>query len=828
MPGQEGIRLSVDGALPDGTAIVCVEADSGPIHVDRIDLARSDQRERFIAKCIELAPGLDTDQIRAMLMRRVPRRLGGSLPAAQKPAASSGRGPARTPFPLHLMPLDVQAFCRAVAQARSVDVSMVAAAVFVSLGSAIGLTRCAWDSFSRWSEPPAIWLAMVLRSGGRKSPVLDDVFGPHYKRQAGFASEHKLAMKDYQTKFDEWEGPRKQKLKAGTEGTAIPRPEQPQLKHVYTTDATQEAMAGMLAQTPRGLLVINDELAGFFGSMGRYGNGKADADRAFWLSMFRATSAKIDRASKGTTFIEKGLASIVGGVQPKILGNCFGEDSFSSGLASRFLLVMPDLHVKQYRPGPSDADVELYERLLTRLMELPQGVAAEMSAQGSVQDITIKVPFSDECRAFLSTWIPQWSEEALNSAETVEAAMSKLEGYALRFALILKTCREANGDAAPEDPIELADLEAGAELARWFRDEAIRVYRELGQNVEPGLDRKLAARVEAIRGLGGAVTVREWRQRNTRRTTDSARAELDELVQAKVAVWSERAPGPSGGAPTEECRILEERSEDRDPLPTSDGDLGDDTSDTGCGVDQGSDPPVAAEPSANGTAFGGSLNKSTDEVAGCALDTDRADAGDPGDTNRKSDSKGVPGCELRGAEANRLHRRPLDPEKVVLGGDQGPDGHCLHPTTSTAHSTNGVGPDRERARSECTPQPATHNPLEADHADTLDRREGPESDVGGPRPSAQPPLVESQSGGVRVVQAGWPLQGSKADVVPIGNVFNLGGEGPRPCFSCRSKTFWRLEDAGRGQPGDWLCARCIPPKIAEHHIQRLDVAGGVA
>jgi hypothetical protein len=63
-------------------------------------------------------------------------------------------------------------------------------------------------------------------------------------------------------------------------------PAAPTKRRTYTSDPTWEAARDLSAANPRGLLLHRDELAGWLSGMGRYGNGDAGADRAFWLQAY--------------------------------------------------------------------------------------------------------------------------------------------------------------------------------------------------------------------------------------------------------------------------------------------------------------------------------------------------------------------------------------------------------------------------------------------------------------------------------------------------------------------------------------------------------------
>jgi hypothetical protein len=73
-------------------------------------------------------------------------------------------------------------------------------------------------------------------------------------------------------------------------------PEPPARPRLRITDATVEEIGAILAGNPRGLLQTRDELAGWLGSMDRYGgNG---AHRAFYLECWNGGSS-LNRAGIG-------------------------------------------------------------------------------------------------------------------------------------------------------------------------------------------------------------------------------------------------------------------------------------------------------------------------------------------------------------------------------------------------------------------------------------------------------------------------------------------------------------------------------------------------
>jgi hypothetical protein len=649
---KEPAEMRMQYGLPsaDGHVQVTVSGPNGPIHVDRVRLAIAVDRERFVADTMRLAPALDEHEIREALIHeaRRPRSLAGKPTSA--PPASVKKGPPRKPYPVHLLPEPVRAHCEAVAHAQSVDVSVPAALSLAAMASAIGGARSYWDAQQGWEEPSVVWLMMVMPSGKRKTPAMKAIFAPHRRRQSVAKKKHDAEMRDYQAKLDDWELERRQKRSEGR-----PRPVQPKLRHIWTSDSTVEGAGRILAESPHGLVVLSDEVSSFIAGLGKYSKGGPATDMGFWLSAHSGAEAKVDRASKEPLIIEKPLVSVAGGIQPLLLARVFDDLVMGSGMAARFLFVWPPDQRKEYPDSWINETADAYGCFIDALFELPW--EPYMDEWGQPGHRTLRVPIGEDVREILREFVPAWDDESREVDESMGAACAKLEGYALRLALVFRVGREVTGQCAAEDPLTVEDLQKGIELARWHRDEAERCYLALGRGGNRSRERVVALNVSILETLGGAASVREWRQRNTRRTTEQAEAELQELVDAGVATWEVAPASAKGGRPTRRCVLV-------DP--------------------QG--------------------------VSGCTTPTDRASDGDSGDGGRKTQSGEVSGCGLRGA-SSAAH--DIGPGGVKNGGgDRSESGfeEGLHPETSTDHRSLGSG-DLRVHREGCTPQPATRNPL---------------------------------------------------------------------------------------------------------------------
>ena len=135
-------------------------------------------------------------------------------------------------------------------------------------------------------------------------------------------------------------------------------------------DTTTDELQHLLAEQPRGLLYLRDELSGWLGNHDRYGgNG---GDRAFFLECWNGGPYVADRVKyRGQPVrIPRAALAILGGMQPDRLHKALaGADD---GLAARFAYVWPD--PVPILPLSSEADVAARDRLTAaarRLYALP-------------------------------------------------------------------------------------------------------------------------------------------------------------------------------------------------------------------------------------------------------------------------------------------------------------------------------------------------------------------------------------------------------------------------------------------------------------------------
>ena len=133
-----------------------------------------------------------------------------------------------------------------------------------------------------------MWVALVGDPSTMKTPMMSAAAKPLRRIDNEMARDNQEAM-------DEWLGYRRRKQKK------TPQPKQPR---AMMMDTTIEAAQEILKDSPNGVLLDQDELSGWFGSMDKYSGARgAQKDRAFWLQAYNGGSYTVSRVTRGNVFI---------------------------------------------------------------------------------------------------------------------------------------------------------------------------------------------------------------------------------------------------------------------------------------------------------------------------------------------------------------------------------------------------------------------------------------------------------------------------------------------------------------------------------------------
>jgi hypothetical protein len=316
------------------------------------------------------------------------------------------------------------------------------------------------------------------------------------------------------------------------------------------------------------VLLAREELAGWLGSFDRYA-GKKGADESFWLSTHGGKPVINDRKSgeARTIYVPSASVSVTGTIQPRVLSKALGTSHRESGLLARLLLTMPPRPKKEWNETEILEDDQ--QKLLAVFNRL-YGLDFVWDGNGIPRPVLLSLT-----KAAKKAWVAFYGEHAHEEAQLdgdEAAAWSKLEGYAARLALVVHLIRWAAEEpkSAGPRPVDKVSIAAGVVLANWFGNEARRVYAVLRESDEQRDHRRLR---EWIEGRGGHVTVNALMHgpRAYRSKPAVAETALEGLVRAGYGAWVSTEPGPEGGRPTREFRLVTRSvNETSDPGPTDD------------------------------------------------------------------------------------------------------------------------------------------------------------------------------------------------------------------------------------------------------------------
>lgn len=253
-------------------------------------------------------------------------------------------------------------------------VAMLCAAGAV-VGNRVGVFPYANDE--SWEVYPSLWGGLVGDPGSKKSPSLQQAQVPlqHLESQAvqKYAADmqaHKQAMRQHEIAVAAWNKNKGNILKPSP-------PAEPKRGRYVVHDSTYQALGVILADNPRGIMALSDELSGLLQSLDTAGQ---EAARGFYLTGWSGTgSYSFDRIGRGSITLDRYCLSVFGGFQPDRIKAYvqFAQrgSSKNDGLLQRFqLLVWPDpvRTVNLVDRAPNQAAINKYHQAVLNLSNLDQ------------------------------------------------------------------------------------------------------------------------------------------------------------------------------------------------------------------------------------------------------------------------------------------------------------------------------------------------------------------------------------------------------------------------------------------------------------------------
>jgi hypothetical protein len=325
-------------------------------------------------------------------------------------------------FPVAVLPERVLVFVVQAAVALGVDWSLVAGPCLATLAGCLGNRRRVVLKPGTWYEPSVLWIATVMRSGGRKTPSNSLVLEHLQTREAEEIEEAKARWAEYEKKMEEW--------KAAPKDKRGEPPEKPEpARRLLVSDITTEGLLSVHAGAPLGLLLHRDELGGWLRSYNQYKSGGQGSDAQTWCEVHQGHPALIDRKGSPTLSVPRAAVSIVGGIQPELLRSAISGEHLYDGIASRILFVAPPERLKTWSEETICAETrQSWNDLLDELLELRQ------DKEGNPVDL----PMTEDAKAAWVAYHDEHAQREYGEDGPLRAAMSKLEAATARLALLMQ------------------------------------------------------------------------------------------------------------------------------------------------------------------------------------------------------------------------------------------------------------------------------------------------------------------------------------------------------------------------------------------------------
>ena len=343
-------------------------------------------------------------------------------------------------LPKGILPEIIERFARIRADQMGIDPGGLAmSAITVAAAVIRDSIKIKVKRHENWTESARLWTMLIGDPSYKKSPIMRAAASKIKKLDGDLMRAGNKAMLDWQDN-------------GGNKGGG-PMPAMPRLR---VEDVTMEATQEVCRYSPDGILVLQDELSGWFGGIEKYSGGKGSAkDRSFWLTAFGGGEYAVNRVGRGSFLIDNLSVSILGGVQPDPIRRIVG-DATDDGLIQRFLPII--LQPAGIGRDEESTDVSYeYDDIIERLhnLQAPDSVIGKLPLQFDEGARAIREKLEAKHHKLVS------STEGFN--KKLAAHIGKFDGIFPRLCIIfhcLEYVSHPDFDAAEPLPITVTQATA--------------------------------------------------------------------------------------------------------------------------------------------------------------------------------------------------------------------------------------------------------------------------------------------------------------------------------------------------------------------------------
>jgi hypothetical protein len=329
-----------------------------------------------------------------------------------------------------VLPKPIEDYAFTMGEAIGCDPAAIAMAALTVCGAAItDEIKLQLRVHNTWSESARLWVAIIGPPSFKKTPAITAAMRPLRKLDRDLVNGYLYDLKVYKELSNE---DRKGK-------------EAPKEERLILEDTTYEATQEVLANSLRGVLLYQDELAAFFGGMDKYSGQRGSArDRGFYLDSWYGHSKTVNRVGRGLIHIPNLSISLAGGIQPDLIRKV-AADSLDDGFLARMLMLMA-------RPATVSKDLptativnDNYEELIERLTKLEPPL-------DSLSQLPAPLRFDDGAQklfAVVERKHLEWGQTFETFNKKLAAAIGKYDSYFGRMCLLWHCIEHAGEKQMP-------------------------------------------------------------------------------------------------------------------------------------------------------------------------------------------------------------------------------------------------------------------------------------------------------------------------------------------------------------------------------------------
>lgn len=278
-----------------------------------------------------------------------------------------------------------------------------------------------------WHEISTVWISIIGPPGIGKTPSIDAMIFPLLQKNS-------REIKKYIQQMDRWNVYSKLSKEEKQNHEEVTEPKKSQF---IANDITLEALVDLHEESKLSVGVFKDELNGWFKDMNKY---RAGSDLEFWLSTWSGKSVAFNRKMSKSTFVDKPIIPVLGGIQPGILHTMYTEENKENGFVDRMLLTFPELVVNSYNEADISQDVQQwYSDTIQGLFEF---VRAEFLAFNQHEPDEVDPYIAILSQPAKKEWVRMFNEitelqNSDNENEYTKSMLPKQKSYIPRFAMLI-------------------------------------------------------------------------------------------------------------------------------------------------------------------------------------------------------------------------------------------------------------------------------------------------------------------------------------------------------------------------------------------------------